>query len=184
MQKAVYDDNNIGHFGLASQCYTFTHQLEDIRIQRFIVYLEHIYLSIILIMILLIIGIINYLFNVSCITKERDAIECEREVEDMKKAEYMMKHIGEEFTGMVSSVMSFGMFIQLPNLIEGLVRIDDLEDDEYTFNEERFSLIGKNSKKEYRLGDTINVIVKSASKEAGTIDFIIALKRRDKIKTI
>ena len=176
MQKAIYDNNNIGHFGIASRCYThFTSPIRrypDTTVHRLLR---------------------TYLFEgkidnetidywdrklqpltAHASQKERDAIECEREVEDMKKAEYMMKHIGEEFTGMVSSVMSFGMFIQLPNLIEGLVRIDDLEDDEYTFNEERFSLIGKNSKKEYRLGDTINVIVKSASKEAGTIDFIIA----------
>ena len=97
----------------------------------------------------------------------------------MKMAEYMMNHIGEEFTGMVSSVMSFGMFIQLPNLIEGLVRIDDLQDDFYIFDEESFALIGKKNKRGYRLGDIVKVVVKSASKEAKTIDFVIAPQKED-----
>ena len=100
-------------------------------------------------------------------------MECEREVDDMKKAEYMKDHIGEEYEGIVSSVMPFGMFVELPNLIEGLVRLDDLTDDYYTFCEETFSLVGKNNKRGYRLGDKVKVIVSAANKEAKTIDFKI-----------
>ena len=92
----------------------------------------------------------------------------------MKKAEYMMKHIGEEYTGIISSVVSFGFFVELPNLIEGLVRVDDLTDDHYIFDETTYSLIGRKNKIGYRLGDTIKVVVKAASKEAKTVDFLIA----------
>ena len=106
--------------------------------------------------------------------RERASIECEREVDDMKKAEYMMRHIGEEYTGMISSVMSFGIFVELPNLIEGLVRVDDLKDDHYIFDESKYAFIGTRTKKMYRLGDTIAVKVKNANKEAKTVDFEIA----------
>ena len=175
MQKAIYDYKNIGHFGLASKCYThFTSPIRrypDTTVHRLLR---------------------TYLFNDNLNNqviehwehklpllvehasyKERCAIECEREVDDMKKAEYMEGHIGEEFDGMISSVLSFGMFVCLPNLIEGLVRFEDLTDDFYTYDESTFSIIGKNSKKVYRLGDDIRVKVKSASKEKHTIDFII-----------
>jgi len=85
----------------------------------------------------------------------------------------MQKHIGEEFKGIISGVMSFGIFIQLPNLIEGLVRMEDLKDDYYLYDESTFSLIGTRTKKVYRLGDEVEVIVKAANKEAHTIDFEI-----------
>lgn len=183
MQKAIYDPTNIGHFGLASKCYThFTSPIRrypDTTVHRLLR---------------------KYLFNhqldketieywnrelpILCehtSTKERDSIECEREVDDMKKAEYMMKHIGEEFTGMISSVMSFGMFIELPNLIEGLVRVDDLKDDHYIYDESTLSLVGVKNKRGYRLGDSVTVIVKSANKEARTIDFVIADEHNKKL---
>ena len=105
--------------------------------------------------------------------RERASIECEREVDDMKMAEYMEKHIGEEFKGIISGVMSFGIFVELENKIEGLVKIDDLLDDYYTYDEASYSLIGNNNKRGYRLGDEVEVIVKSASKINHTIDFII-----------
>lgn len=85
----------------------------------------------------------------------------------------MEKHIGEEFDGIISCVHSFGMFVELPNLIEGLIRFEDLTDDFYTYDESTFSIIGQSSKKIYRLGDNIKVRVKSASKEKHTIDFVI-----------
>ena len=106
--------------------------------------------------------------------RERAAVECEREVDDMKKAEYMQKHIGEDYEGVVSSVMPFGMFVELPNLVEGLIRLDDLTDDYYTYNEDTFSLVGKKNKRGYRLGDKVKIKVKAANKEAKTVDFIIA----------
>ena len=175
MQKAVYDKNNIGHFGLASKCYThFTSPIRrypDTTVHRLLR---------------------TYLFNKNIdmdtlkywdqklialgehtSERERASIECEREVDDMKMAEYMEKHIGEEFEGIVSGVMSFGMFIELPNKIEGLIKIDDLKDDYYRYDESTFSMIGNNNKRGYRLGDTVKVIVKAANKETHTIDFIL-----------
>ena len=175
MQKAVYDYNNIGHFGLASKCYThFTSPIRrypDLTVHRLL--REYIFNK------NLNIDTIKYWENklpklcVHTSERERSAIECEREVDDMKMAEYMEKHIGEEFTGVVSGVMSFGMFIELPNKIEGLVRIDDLNDDYYRYDESTFSLIGNNNKRGYRLGDEVKVIVKAASKINHTIDFLV-----------
>ena len=175
MQKAIYDTKNIGHFGLASKCYThFTSPIRrypDTTVHR----LLHTYLF-------------NKNLNIDTIRywenrlpfiaehsslKERNSIECEREVDDMKKAEYMEKHIGEKFEGVISGVMSFGIFVELPNLIEGLVHVEDMKGDFYTYDESSFALIGKKNKRGYRLGDDISVIVKSASKEKHTIDFVI-----------
>lgn len=175
MQKAVYDKNNIGHFGLASKCYThFTSPIRrypDLIVHR----LLHTYLFE---------NQINeetinkYDYKLNDIAahsseRERASVDCEREVDDMKKAEYMSKHINEEYSGMVSGVTPFGMFVELPNLIEGLVRLDDLTDDTYVYNEETFSLTGKKDKRGYRLGDKVKVLVKAANKEAKTIDFTI-----------
>ncbi len=175
MQKAVYDKNNIGHFGLASKCYThFTSPIRrypDTTVHRLLR---------------------TYLFNRNIdmdtlkywdqklvalgehtSERERASIECEREVDDMKMAEYMEKHIGEEFEGIISGVMSFGMFVELPNKIEGLIKIEDLKDDYYRYDESTFSMIGNNNKRGYRLGDTVKVEVKAASKENHTVDFIL-----------
>ena len=175
MQKAVYDKNNIGHFGLASKCYThFTSPIRrypDLIVHRLLrtyIFMNNINEE----------TVDKYDYKLRDITahsseRERAAVECEREVDDMKKAEYMMDHIGEEYDGMISSVMPFGMFVELQNLIEGLVHIDDLEGDNYTYNEETFSLTGKKDKRGYRLGDKVKVLVKAANKENKTIDFTI-----------
>lgn len=173
MQKAVYDKINIGHFGIASKYYThFTSPIRrypDTTVHR----LLHTYLF----DAKLDTDTINYWDReLPFIAKhssdmERLAVECEREVDDMKKAEYMMDHIGEEFEGVVSSVMNFGMFIELPNLIEGLVRIDTLKGDYYSFDETTFSIIGKKNKRGFRLGDRVKVKVVAADKNKRTIDF-------------
>ena len=181
MQKAVYQPENIGHFGLASKIYThFTspirrfpdttvHRLlrtyiyENDQSQKTIDYYKE-YLP---------------LLTEHCSLKERDAITCEREVEDMKMAEYMMDHIGEEYKGMISGVTSFGMFIQLPNMIEGLVHINDIPGDYYNYNEKTMSLIGQKTKKKYQIGNEVTVIVKSASKEDSYIDFEIKEEKTD-----
>ena len=176
MQKAVYDDVNIGHYGLASKCYThFTSPIRrypDTTVHRLVrTYLFEKKIDS---------DTINFyehklpILTSDCSDCERRAIECEREVDDMKKAEYMMDHIGEEFTGMISGVMSFGMFVELPNLIEGLVKIDDLTDDHYVFDETTFTLRGNKNKRGYRLGDEVKVKVKSANKETRTVDFILS----------
>ena len=176
MQKAVYQTDNIGHFGLASKIYT--HFTSPIR--RFPDTTVHRLLR-------------TYLFKGDeskktvdyfkeylpvladhASQKERDAIECEREVEDMKMAEYMMGHIGEEFTGMISGVTSFGMFVELPNMIEGLVHISDIKGDYYNYDEATMSLVGQKHKKRYRIGDEVTVICTSASKEETFIDFEIS----------
>ena len=88
---------------------------------------------------------------------ERKAQDAEREVDDLKKAEYMEDKIGEEFEGIISSVTSFGLFVELPNTIEGLVHITDLDDDYYIFNEAHLSLMGERTKKIYKLGDKLKV---------------------------
>lgn len=173
MQKAVYSENNIGHYGLASKYYThFTSPIRrypDTTVHRLLR---------------------TYIFNnkmdretksywerklpALCehtSTKERDAVGCEREVDDMKKAEYMMKHIGEEYEGMVSSVLNFGMFIELDNLVEGLVRLDTIKGGNYYFDESTFSIKSDNNKRGYRLGDRVKIVVTNANKEAKTIDF-------------
>ena len=176
MQKAIYDEVNIGHYGLASKCYThFTSPIRrypDTTVHRLVrTYLFEKKIDS---------DTINFyehklpILTSDCSDCERRAIECEREVDDMKKAEYMMDHIGEEFTGMISGVMSFGMFVELPNLIEGLVKIDDLTDDHYVFDETTFTLRGNKNKRGYRLGDEVKVKVKSANKETRTVDFILS----------
>ncbi|MDD3392906.1 MAG: ribonuclease R [Bacilli bacterium] len=173
MQKAVYDKTNIGHFGLGSKIYThFTSPIRrypDTTVHRLLrTYLFENKIDN---------QTISYWDNklISLAEhsslKERDAVACEREVDDMKKAEYMEDHIGEVYTGMISSVMSFGFFVELPNLIEGLVSIDALDDDNYIYDENMFSLSGVSNKKQYRLGDTVKVVVTRASKEARQIDF-------------
>ena len=173
MQKAIYDTNNIGHFGIASKCYThFTSPIRrypDTTVHR----LLHTY-------------IFDNNINNETINfyerelpfvaehtsnMERRSIECERAVDDMKKAEYMMDHIGEEYEGIISSVMPFGMFVELPNLIEGLIRLDSIKGDYYTYDETTFTVRGNKDKRGFRLGDSIKVRVVSADKEKRTIDF-------------
>ena len=173
MQKAIYDNVNIGHFGIASKCYThFTSPIRrypDTTVHRLLR---------------------TYLFEnkmdnetisyyekelpylaLHTSTTERRAIECEREVDDMKKAEYMMDHIGEVYEGIISSVLNFGMFVELPNLVEGLVRLDSLKDDYYTYDETTFTIRGNKNKRGYRLGDKVTVKVVAADKDKRTIDF-------------
>ncbi|MFR9293665.1 MAG: S1 RNA-binding domain-containing protein, partial [Turicibacter sanguinis] len=103
--------------------------------------------------------------------RERDAIDAEREVEDMKKAEYMTQFIDEEFEGVISSVTKWGMYVELPNTVEGLVHVNDLTDDYYEFDEDNLALIGRRTKTMYKLGDVVKVVVVAASKEERTIDF-------------
>ncbi len=174
MQKAVYDKNNIGHFGIASKCYT--HFTSPIR--RFPDLTVHRLLK-------------TYLFEQKIdpetmelwenkldiigphsSKKERDAFECECDVDDMKMAEYMQKHIGEEYVGMISEVLNFGMFVELDNLVEGLVRIDSLND-RYLFDEETFTIRSKRDKRGYRLGDRVRIKVIASDKLTHKIDFEI-----------
>ncbi len=177
MQKAVYLPQNLGHYGLASDCYThFTSPIRrypDTTVHRLLhTYLfDHDMSSK---------TIAHWEEKLLYVTehssaKERASIECEREVDDMKMAEYMEEHIGEEYRGMISSIMSFGMFIQLDNLIEGLVPLRDM-DDFFHYDEETMTLTGEKSHMVYRIGDVVKVKVIRASKEEKTIDFAIVEK--------
>ena len=177
MQKAVYLPQNLGHFGLASKCYThFTSPIRrypDTTVHRLLrTYLFNNDMSS---------NTINkweekliYISDHSSVT-ERVSVDCEREVEDMKMAEYMEKHIGEEFSGIISSVTNFGLFVELDNLVEGLVHISELNG-YYNYDEVSQSLIGENSSDRYMLGDRVLIKVISASKVERTIDFKIIKK--------
>lgn len=183
MQKAVYDDNNIGHFGLASKCYThFTSPIRRFpdttvhRLLRQYLYLHHLSAE-----------NIDYLSHELPVIAEhssemeRAAVECEREVDDMKMAEYMEQHIGEVYTGMINTVTKYGFYVELPNLVEGLVHINDLTDDHYIYDEESQTLRGKKNVRGYRLGDQVKIIVKAARKEEKQIDFVLDTEENRKI---
>lgn len=172
MQKAVYQKDNIGHYGLASKCYThFTSPIRrypDTTVHR----LLHTYLF----ENKLDPGTIKY-WDTKLVPLTEHASEmevaadnCEREVDDMKMAEYMCDHIGERYTGMVSTVLNFGFFVELNNLVEGLVRTDSLGNT-YFYDEKTFSIRSTKDKKGYRLGDDVKVVCVGASKEAKTVDF-------------
>lgn len=177
MQKAVYRPENLGHYGLASQCYThFTSPIRrypDTTVHRLLrTYLFNKELDM---------GNIRkweqklvYISEHSS-DRERASIDCEREVEDMKMAEYMEDHIGEEYEGMISSVTSFGMFVELDNLIEGLVPLRDMKDF-FHYDEEHMTLTGERSHVKYTIGERVLVKVVRASKEEKTIDFEIIRK--------
>ena len=89
----------------------------------------------------------------------------------MKMAEYMEQHIGEQYEGIITGVASFGMFVALPNMVEGLVKVEDITDDFYRYDESTFSLIGERTKKRYTIGKRVKVEAIAASKLAQTIDF-------------
>ncbi|MDB1932019.1 ribonuclease R [Clostridium tertium] len=158
MMQAKYSPECVGHFGLAAKYYChFTSPIRrypDLQIHRIIKEQLN--------------GKIDEkragrLTNIVEIASkqssemERLAQEAEREVDDLKKAEYMQERIGEEFTAIISSVTSFGLFAELPNTIEGLIHITALDDDYYIYDEAHLCLIGERTKKVYRLGDEIKV---------------------------
>ena len=173
MKKAIYSSNNIGHFGLASDFYChFTSPIRrypDLYIHRII--------KTFLIKNDLSMSTINYYnANVARVAehsseREQAAINAERDVNDMKMAEYMEKHIGEEYDGTITSVNGFGFFVQLDNLVEGLVHVRSLTDDYYNFAPDLMALVGTHTQKQYRLGDRIHIVCTSASKENSMVDF-------------
>ncbi|MEG2529017.1 MAG: ribonuclease R [Anaerovoracaceae bacterium] len=105
---------------------------------------------------------------------ERKAQEMEREVEKMKKAQFMQGKVGEVYQGVISGVTNFGIYVELANTVEGMVRLEKLTDDFYDYDEGKYRIVGRNSKKIYSLGDTVNIVVLGASPEARQIDFGIA----------
>lgn len=104
---------------------------------------------------------------------ERRADEAEREVEKMKKAEYMEQFIGESFDGIISGVTTWGLYVELPNTIEGMVRVADIPGDYYYFEEERYQMVGEHTHKTYKLGEPLRVTVAAVDKITRTIDFVL-----------
>lgn len=111
---------------------------------------------------------------------ERKAQSLEREVEKMKKAQYMQSHVGEIYQGIISGVTNFGLYVQLPNTIEGMVRLESLRDDFYDYEEGKYRVIGRNSRKIYALGDRVEIVVVGADPAERQIDFMMTVddKRR------
>ncbi len=175
MKRAKYSTVNEGHFGLATRYYChFTSPIRrypDLQIHRIIKEnLRH--------------GIKGKRYEhyekilpgvaEESSEKERRADDVEREVEKMKKAEYMSAHIGEEYEGVISGVTSWGIYVELPNTVEGMIRLADMSDDRYDFQEEKYRVVGHHTGKEYRMGQQVRVKVASVDKLLRTIDFAMA----------
>ena len=175
MQQARYEDTNLGHFGLSAEYYT--HFTSPIR--RYPDLTVHSLIR-------------KYLIDNSMDGKEkheweeklpeiaehtsqreRRAIDAERDTDELKKAEYMVQHIGEEFEGVISSVANFGMFIELPNTIEGMVSVANMTDDFYHFDERHMAMIGEHSAKVFKIGDTVKIKVTNVDVDERMIDFQI-----------
>ena len=105
---------------------------------------------------------------------ERRAEEAERETVKLKKVEYMQQHLGEIFEGVISSITKWGMYVELPNTVEGLVHVANMRDDHYEYDENRYELIGTHTNKVYKLGQRIRIRVTGADRLLRTIDFEIA----------
>lgn len=176
LTKARYSEEVLGHYGLATKLYThFTspirrypdlmvHRLlrayffnEKIGDEKFVKTMEQ-YLP---------------LVAETTSTCEQRAVQLERDVTSMKMAEYMESHIGERFSGKVSSITGFGIFVTLDNLVEGLVHISEMRDDHYLFVEQLHILSGQRTGKKFRIGQPVEIIVARASKERSEIDFLL-----------
>lgn len=173
LKQAKYDPNSIGHFGLSTPFYThFTAPIRrypDLTVHRLIrKYLLEGDMSS---------ETINYWkgkmseIATHSSEQERAAVDTEREVDDLKKAEYMQDKIGEVYEGVVSSVTSFGLFVELPNTVEGLVHVSFMTDDYYHYSDQHQALIGEMSRKVYRIGDAVTVKVTKVDVEERSIDF-------------
>lgn len=176
MKQAVYQTENIGHFGLAAKYYThFTSPIRrypDLIVHRLLrswmknpklKASETEFLG-------------DKLDNIAehSSIRERAAADAERATVELKKCEYMADHLGEEFDGTISGVTAFGMFVELENGVEGLVHISSLMDDYYEFYEERYALVGTHTGHVYRLGDKVRIEVLQVNISDVSIDFIMA----------
>ena len=175
MKQAKYTTVCTGHFGLAANYYThFTSPIRrypDLQIHRIIK--ENLRR-----------GLSDRRFAhydsilpevaVQCSSMERRADEAERETDKLKKCEYMSKRIGKEYDGVISGVTNWGLYVELPNTVEGLIRVNDLTGDYFVFDEEHMELVGEMTRKSYKLGQKIRVQVADTDKLTRTIDFIPA----------
>ena len=174
MKQARYSTENSGHFGLAAKYYThFTSPIRrypDLQIHRIIKEnlrgglrprrIEH-YRE-------LLPGVAD-----RSSTLERRADEAERETNKLKKCEYIQHHIGEEFTGVISGITNYGMYVELPDTVEGMVALRLMDSDFYTFHPDKYELVGERTGKVYRLGDTVRISVMNADRLTRTIDFML-----------
>ncbi|MEK5394285.1 ribonuclease R [Paenibacillus sp. FSL K6-2859] len=182
MKQAKYDAESTGHFGLAAEYYShFTSPIRrypDLVIHRVMREVienggalsqkRHDYLA----------GRMPDIAQQSS-ERERVAVEAERDTEQLKKAEYMQDKVGEEFEAMVSSVTSFGMFIELDNTVEGLIRLSAMSDDYYHFDEAHMALIGERTSRVFRIGDEVKIRVAKVNMDDHTIDFeLVDMKPR------
>ena len=181
MKQARYQVNNIGHFGLAADDYT--HFTSPIR--RYPDLVVHRLLK------RLLAGErwkrdrerqVSGLEKITdhCSVEERNAVEAERDSIDLKKVEFMERHLGDEFDGTISGVTSFGMFVRLEKyFVEGLIHFHVLSDDYYEFHEDKYALIGRNTGRRFRLADAVRVRVEGVDKERRQIDFVLVEKDAD-----
>lgn len=175
LKQAKYMAFNEGHFGLAAKYYChFTSPIRrypDLQIHRIIREMLRGELSSKRVE-----SLRNMLPEVAqqSSERERNAELAERDVNDMKMAEYMQGFIGEQFAGVISSITSFGMFVELENTVEGLIRLEHMDDDYYQFDESRMQLQGERTKKVYALGDAVEVVVVDANPTLRQIDFELA----------
>lgn len=175
MAKAEYSPENIGHFGLAFQYYAhFTSPIRrypDLIVHRMLKEYDA--------------GMDHHRVDAwrerldelarHCSDREKIATEAERDSIKLKQVEFMLDKVGKEYAGIVSGVMGFGIFVEIPDyLIEGLVHIRDLDDDYYTYDEKNYRLLGKRTKRVYQLGDEVRIRVAKANREHNQIDFVIA----------
>ncbi|MSR23428.1 MAG: ribonuclease R [Gemmatimonadetes bacterium] len=178
MARARYDAENLGHFGLASRAYT--HFTSPIR--RFPDLVLHRMVARVLVeeKAPLQGWSLAHIAEISERSSERERVaqQAERDSVDMKKIEFMSRHLGDDFEGTISGVTSFGLFVLLDRFfVDGLVHIRSLEDDFYTFLPEAYALVGKRSKRRLRLGDRVSVRVVRTDKEARRIDFLLIRHR-------
>ena len=172
LKQARYESENLGHFGLAAHYYThFTSPIRrypDLIVHRLLREMIEGGIS----------GkrrdrlnelLPEIAFHSS--ERERAAAEAERESVELKKVEYMEQFIGEEFAGIINGVTAFGIFVELDNGVEGLVHVSTMDDDYYTYVEEQYMLLGERTRKIYRLGDPVSIVVTKVSHEDRTIDF-------------
>ena len=175
MKQARYTAENTGHFGLAAKYYThFTSPIRrypDLQIHRIIKENLRAGLN------EKRIGHYEKLLPqvaAQSSAMERRADEAERETVKLKKCEYMSRYIGEEFDGVISGVTNWGLYVELPNTVEGLIRVNQLQDDYYHFDAEHYELAGETTGRTFKLGQPIRVEVAATDKLLRTIDFVLA----------
>lgn len=175
MKQAKYTTNCSGHFGLATKYYChFTSPIRrypDLQIHRIIK--ENLRSGLNEKRVRHYESILPGVAEQSSIT-ERRADEAERDTDKLKKVEYMERHIGEEFTGVISGITNWGMYVELPNTIEGMIRITEIRDDYYYYDEEKYELVGETTKRRFKLGQEVKIQVAATDKMLRQIDFSLA----------